>query len=618
MRFFLITFSIFISTLCFSQVQVLDDSTVQIYGPNSVNYIFESDLLNNSSLKSNPDTIISKFYISDPVLKNNWLYQDLGNVGSAAKAIFFKPSYSIERQIGQDVFNLYAPKLNEIKYYNTRSPFTNLLYIQGFKGFSQLDFTHSQNINSRFNLTLDVTKFNSSKQIDASTVEDRLIDHWNYNLSSNYISKNKKYQVLGVFYHFNHLQNEQGGIDEKDNLSILPKDLLGSYRNNYQSQLGTAASSRERWNNIHIFHQYKLKNGFQVFHILDVNRQKYFFTDYLLKTNVLKKSYNLPGLNPSIDTLLTNTLFKTYTNKFGLKGRYKGFDYRAFAKYRIFNLNSNFLSKYQIKSKSEIFIGGQAAYYLKDSTNNLILETEFSSNLGYLVSGKIKYKGLSGEFYQAFTPPSIFSENYFNPIFELKNNFQNQFNTFISASYNLAIKNFSFKPSISNTIYGNYIYYDTKMKAVQASTPFNILSIETFLNLSKSKFVISNQNIITLNTSSSIFRVPKIINNTHVEFKIRYAKVLDIYTGLDIYYKSKYLADSYTPMLQQFYLQNEFYVWGFPVVDPFVALNVNKVRLLFKFGHANQGLFSQGFYTTPYYLAMPRAFLLKVNWPLFD
>jgi hypothetical protein len=609
---------ILISSFLSVSAQILDDSTKQVYGPSSVYYIYENELLDNLNIKNHPDTLIDKFYKTNPNHKLGWLYQDLGNVGTASKPLLFEPLKNIATQNGYDVFSLYAPKTKNIKYYNTRSPFSNLMYIQGFKGYSQLDFTHSQNINERWNITLDVEKYNSSKQIDASTAEDRLVNHWSYDISSNYISKNKKYTFLGAFYHFNHKQTEQGGILAQENLSIEPKDLLANYRSNYSSQLTTGVFSSERWNNLHIFQQYKLKNGFQAFHVMDYERKKNFFHDPAFQTNFNSTAYNLSLDSTQIDTLNQNSLFAVFSNQFGLKGRYRGFDYRMYAKQRFFKQTSIYGDQYASGLKSESFIGGQLAYYFKDSTNRVIAEAEFSTNLGYFLNGEITFKNFKGQFYQSFSPVGLFYSQYYTPLNEWRNILTNPFNTFIKGTFDFNYSGIYIKPGARYTIYSNYIYLDQKQKITQNSSLFNTLSFDLNLGYSTKKFKFSNEFTLTINSAENILRIPRIINNSNVEFLLRYAKVLNIYTGADIFYRSAYFADAYSPVLQHFYLQDNFKVWGTAVVDPYLAFQVNRVRLSFKFEHANQGLGNQGFYVTPYYLAMPRAFSIKVNWPLFD
>lgn len=632
----LLLFAIFIFAISPIKGQILDDSTKQIYSIKTVNYILEKDVLNNSATLYNPDTSLKDFHKTNKITQNDWLFQDLGNAGTASKSIFYIPFLDISTQFGMNAFSLYAPNLNEIKYYNTKSPYSSLGYIQGFKGNSNLKFTHSQNITKKLNITLDLHKFNSSKQIGATTAEDRLIDSWTYNFSSNY--EYKKYQFLVAFYHFNHLQNEQGGIQKENLLSIEPSDLLGSYRTNYQAQLQNGVFNRERWNNFHLYQQYKLKNGFQAFHVLDYTHQKYIFQDNKFQTNLLTNSYSFNRViypvdtvaSKIIDTLVQNRVFSSFSNKFGLKGRYKGFDYRVYIRQRTFSLNSNYGDKYKLPTKNEVFLGGQLAYYLKDSTNNINVSTEIGSNLNFFVLGEINFKNFKGSFLNSLNPVPIFYQYYYNPQINwgdntLKaNSFSDIYNLQIKGTFDFKVNNWKLKPGATYQVFRNYTYLDQNLvpKQFESSTglkTFNLITFNLFLAYNRDRFSFSNTSILTLNPQSTIVRIPTFINNSNIEFQIKYARVLKIYTGLDIYFKTKYKAEAYAPIINQFYLQDDFYVWGFPSIEPYLAFNINKVRLAFKFGHGNQGILSpNGFYTTPYYLAMPRNFLIKVDWPLFD
>lgn len=597
--------------------QILDDSTKQVYGFNSVYYITENDLIKNQKIEHRPDTLIQGFYKSDLILKNNWQYQDLGNVGTAQKPFFYNPDKNISQNAGYHVFDLYTPKIDEFKFYHTRSPYTDLNYTQGFKGYSKLDFLHSQNINKQLNITLEVSKFNSSKQIDATIAEDKLVDHWMYNLGGNYFSKNKKYQVLAAFYHFNHSQNEQGGILEKSSLSIKPEDLLSNYRNNYSGQLLAGVYNREKWNNFHLFQQMVLKNGFQVFHILDFQKEKRIFLDPVFTNNYTAKAYNLDSTQSNIDTLSTNFSFNAINNKVGFKGRIKGFNYEIYGRQRLYEQKNRYFENLNQKIKPEIFFGGALRYFFPDSTNFLNADAEFSINSFYL-NGIISFKGLEGQFFQSIRPAGLFYQNFDNGIVNWNLDFGAVSNTYIKADYKLHFGQFRIEPGISNTLYANYLYLDHNAKPVQSTSAFTVLQVRSLFGYKSKRLNISTVFDLGINSNSEIFRLPKIQNYTNAEFDLTYAKVLHIKTGLDFFYKSKFKAEAYSPLLNHFYLQDDFEVWGSFVVEPYLSFKINKVKLAFKFGHVNQGLPNNGFYVSPYYLAMPRALLLKVNWPLFD
>lgn len=618
MRFF--TFAVFFSFfISQSFAQILDDSTKQVYGPKSVKYRLEKDILKNFSTEFNPDTTLQKFYKSDIIVEKNWLYQDLGNIGTSSKSILFEELNDPSTKLGFNTFNLYAPDPSKFKYYNTRSPYTNLFYMQGSNGHIRLDFTHSQNINPRLNFTLNVSKYNSSKQIDATNAEEKLIDHWNYDFSTNYFSKNKKYTLLASFYHLNHIQKEQGGILPKENLSIDIKELKSNYRKFYDSQFTNGVYNTERWNNLHGYQQFVLKNGFQVFHVLDFEHQKHIFVDPDFVTNSIQTSYNIKPQTIESDSLVQNFEFNVLSNKIGFKGRYKGFNYLLHGRQRFYRLDNKFSEKFKTNLKSEIFLGGSLGYYFKDSSNFLNADAEFSANLkNFLLNSKLSFKGLDGTFYQSVIPVGLFFDNFDNGVLSWNNAFKGLSTTHLKAGYNLKYKSLNFRPELANTILGNYVYLNQNLQPIQTDTIINITNLILNVGLNRTNFRFSNQFILNIHNAKNIYKLPTLINFTNVETNFTYAKVLKLYIGIDVFFKSKYTADAYSPLLNQFYLQDDFKVWGVATVDPYLSFQINKVRLAFKLGHANQGLRYQGFYTTPYYLAVPRSFTFKVDWPLFD
>jgi hypothetical protein len=618
MRFFTlgaIFFLISLNTLA----QILDDSTKQVYGPKTVKYRLEKDILKNFDTQYSPDTLLNKFYKTDIVNERNWLYQDLGNIGTASKSLLFEEQIDPSTQLGLNVFKLYAPNPVNFRYFNTRSPYTNLFYMQGSFGHTRLDFIHSQNVNPRLNFTLNISKYNSSKQIDATNAEQKLVDHWNYDVSTNYFSKNKKYAFLATFYHFNHKQIEQGGILVKDSLSIDIKNLKRNYRRFYDSQFTEGVYNNQRLNNVHTYQQMVLKNGFQVFHVLDYEHKKHTFVDPAFAQNSLQASYNIDNISIDSDSLVQNFTFGVLSNKVGFKGRYKGFNYLLHARQRFYRLDNRFSERFTTKLKSETFLGGSMGYYFKDSSNFLNADAEFSASLqNFLLNAKLSFKGLEGTFYQSVIPVGLFYDNFDNGVLGWRNNLKGLSTTHINAGYNLKFKSFNFRPEIANTLLGNYVYLDQNLNPIQTETIINITNLILNVGINKAKFRATNQFIVNIQNAKDIYKLPTVINYTHLESNFTYAKVLKIYFGADVFFKSKYTADAYSPLLNQFYLQDDFKVWGVATVDPYISFQINKVRLAFKLIHANQGLRYEGFYTSPYYLAMPRSFVLKVDWPIFD
>ncbi len=598
--------------------QILDDSTKQIYGPKTTDFLFEEQFIQNDTSYSHPDTTLANFHYFNIANKNLGLYQDLGNEGTAAKYYYIKKVETIYTEPGYDAFKLYETEISKIKYYRTRSPFTNMAYTQSTNGLGKLGFTHAQNISPNWNFALDVNRITSSKQYSAQTREDRLVDHWDFTFNTNFKSKNSKYQLLADFLHFNHKQIEQGGIVTSSDLPTDPTNLLADYKTNYQ-QLLSGINNRERRNNIHLMQQYKFASGFQAFHILDMQRQKYFYNDNSFSNNYLTNVYGtLDSTVSSIDTLRTYNRFQNLQNKLGFKGQFNGFNYVLSLTQRLYSLKAIAWAENSSGLRSETVAALDAGYRLKEDKGQLSINAAFSSNAAYLIGAHLKVKDFNLEFRQSLKPVSLRYQAFDSEIINWNNDFKKTFTNQFTATYSFKNRRFEFAPGFNLNVLDNYIYFDQFQKVTQNSGVFSVLDLNLFTAYHFNKISLSNFLVFANSSNSAIYRLPEISNNTNIEWELLYAKKLKLYIGADILYRSQYLADTWSPFLQTFYLQNNQKVQGYPLVNAYINFMIKTVKLAFGFDYLNQGIPTNGYYTTPGYLGMSRTFYIKVNWPLFD
>ncbi|GAB3519972.1 putative porin [Emticicia fontis] len=622
--------------------QILDDSTKQVYGLKTTRYILEYDILNNRKTYYNPDSTLDGFHLFDRNLKSGWLYQDLGLIGTAVKPLFFQPNEEVSKQLGFSTYGFYAFDATKTKYYNTKSPYTNMYYSQSGGGMLYLDFTHSQNIKPRWNVTFDVRRLTAAKQYGApQTREERLVDSWALTTSSNYESKDGKYTILGTYNHFNHAPIDQGGIKPLvDSLKFVESSDLSNYKN-FLSRI-TNASSRDWRNEFHIYQQYQLSNGFQVYHILDYQRRIDYYHDNNFKSDTTAGGINYYGMQIPKDTALLNKLpdtlslalrYRLIENKFGIKGIFKGFAYRLNLRYRLYNLNSDFNvdepSQRKTGFRHEVLASAWANYFFPDSLKRAYAEFELGTNLNYRL--KVEYIGpkLTAGFYQASTPATLLDERLgnnsaFNWSMLNNRNLANQFSTNLYAATSIRLQRFKVTPSGYYSLLSSYIYYDENAH-IQQTPALSALfkSISVFragleIEYNWKKFLLRNQTYLAGTSRQDIIRMPTITNNTTVGYEFIYAKRLHINAGAEIYYRSAYYADNYMPLNRQFYIQNDKKAWGYPVVDLFANLKVSRVRVFLKFAHVNQGFPANGYFVSSVYPGLRRTFFIGANWPLFD
>jgi hypothetical protein len=622
--FFTILLSYFYG-LC--HAQILDDSTKQVYGLKTTRFILEEDILNNRRTYYNPDSTLDGFHLFDRNLKSGWLYQDLGLIGTAVKPYYFQPNEEVSKQLGFTTYGFYAFDARKTKYYNTKSPYTNMYYAQSGGGMLYLDFTHSQNIKPRWNVTFDVRRLTAAKQYGApQTREERLVDSWALLTSSNYESKDGKYTILGTYNHFNHAPVEQGGIKPlNDSLKFLETSDLSNYKN-FLSRI-TNASSRDWRNEFHIYQQYQLSNGFQVYHILDYQRRIDYYHDNTFKADTTATGVNYYGIqmpkNPVLlknvpDTLSLALRYRLIENKFGIKGIYRGFAYRLHLRHRLYNLTSNFGNDFRLKFQNEVLAGAWANYYFPDTLKRAYAEFEIGTNLNYKL--KTEYIGprLNAGFSQLSTPAYILDERFMSAAYSWNQSLKNQFSNNFYASTAIQLGRFRFLPSAYYSLVDNYIYYDLNAQVQQSSVPISIFRTTLGIEYRFKKFLLANQINFAQSSEDKIIRMPTIANNTTVSYEFIYAKRLHINAGAEIYYRSAYYADNYMPLTRQFYLQNDKQAWGYPVVDVFANLKVSRVRVFLKFAHVNQGFPEKGYFVGSVYPGLRRTFFIGANWPLFD
>ena len=83
-------------------------------------------------------------------------------------------------------------------------------------------------------------------------------------------------------------------------------------------------------------------------------------------------------------------------------------------------------------------------------------------------------------------------------------------------------------------------------------------------------------------------------------------------------YRSEYYGDSYNPITQNFYVQNEFQLESYLRFDLFFTMQVNNLRIFLKMNHFNQFDRYDGYFVTPYYPAQKKVLDLGVRWYFFN
>lgn len=627
--------------------QILDDSTKQVYGVSTTKYILEIDVLENKDKKYLIDSSIHKFHNYNAVQGNDNFVQDMGGFGTSLRDVFYKTPTKIGTQLGINGHLPYLFTPENVRYFDTKSPFTQVYYAQGTNGDQKVEFTFSQNINKNFNLGLYYRRFNTDKPYGAGVNANEKL--WTDQISvvafTSYQTENQKYKLLYHFSHLNQTIEELGGVKVTD-LSRL--DTIFGYRNS-DAILGNTAESWETHNNHHLYHHLALDKGFTLFHNLDIKRQRDDFKDTGIQQNrnfyPIIQEVVIPGegtardavyriFNFNPDTTYEKSVYRLYENKIGIKGKFSGFNYIAYFKNRIYNWNTNreglqlntlasdstITSSALISNKiaeGENFVGGKLFYQFNEKAR-LTVEAEHLLGRDYFLQGVFINKNFELGLRSVFYSPTLMQRRFASNHYNWRNSFDNSLTNEIFGKITIQTEKLLFKPFASYQIINKLIYWDTLALPRQSGEIVQITQIGLDFNYKLGKFRTENTVIYTESLGENLIRFPKLFINSRIYCEdCLYKKLLQSQIGVEMHFKSDYLADAYMPVSKQFYLQNTYLSKPYAIFDVFINFKLKSFRIFGKLSHFNQ-LPEKGYVNTALYPGMKRIFTFGVNWMFFD
>ncbi|HAI74607.1 MAG TPA: hypothetical protein DCM08_00025, partial [Microscillaceae bacterium] len=561
------------------QAQILDDTTKQIPLDKSVRFFLEKDILDDQKKSYQIDTTIENLHRYEPVRELHNKYVDLGGIGTPMRPLYYQQPQRIGTTLGVQSFQPYLFNTDNVRYFDALVPYSHAYYIQGSRGDQFIDFTFTRSNKERFNVGFQYRRMLSEKQFAVNInrtagTPDLYADQHRFVFHLSWTSKNKRYQLLAHFAHLNTMVFDNGGV------RLLP----GQPRNDiFAYSFATPQIAARTWqtqNNLHLYHQYELAKGFKLFHILDRFVQRDDFNHQLTGGDTLQLQFlnvfRSPGAYFDPNTTAEGFRYQMVENKVGIKGLAAGkFYYQAYIKNRIFRYwnpiyegklaaagrADSFVVRAEIQ-EIENFIGGKLYYQFGDSAR-LQVEAEYLvGRADYRIAADLTLKQWInlGVRSTSFAPTLMQRRMMSNWAFwdrTLLNTFAQEF--YVRTTLPIG-KKLLIEPYASYQLINNYIYFDTTARPVQTAEGLQIVQAGLKWRTRFGRFHWVNEWIYTQNLGANLIRFPEVFVNTQVYCENCFLrKYLNSQIGLDIHYKSGYLADAYMPITKQFHLQNSFF-----------------------------------------------------------
>ncbi|TLX73460.1 hypothetical protein E9993_15205 [Labilibacter sediminis] len=622
------------------------------------------------------DTMTTGVHQYDPIFKESFSNVFLGNKGSAYTSNLLSHKTDFNEFIFLNSLQLHFMQPEDLKYFNTKTPYTNLTYYYGGPGRrSEENFRGSftQNINKKLNYGVMYNLVSSIGLYEAQKVDNR-----NFNFKMSYQSD--KYSIHGaVLYNSaNHLEN--GGIDGNNHDFIWnPDDYDYGQAENIPVKYMTATNNVE---NFQFFtHQslgigkIKFKNNTLEPPVdsLVQNEDEYLeevelpvsTVFHTLHVSSYKRSYNIENLNSYYDTddilplydnvyvdslrtadstrysSIKNTIqirFNEEANsllKFGLRAyisnEVKNYTYHTkHDSLKVDSEDEEYELHYRSKDTTLVttYIGGQI---FKNLGENFWWNAGARLCVQGYKAGDIDLEGNINSLYPVFKDTAgvyarglfqlrtaeFLQENYYSNHFKWDRNFRQEKNVNFEFGLNIPTRNL--RLSWESKLMTDHIYWDEYAMPQQTEQLINAFQITLLKDFTLGAFHSDNKLAYQYSNNQDLYPVPDFAGFSSNYFNFYLAKkVLQVQVGVDVRYHTSFYAQAYMPATGQFYLQKEQRIGNYPFMDAFMNLQLKRARIFVKFDHFNQSFMDRNYFLTLGYPYAPIRFKWGVSWNFYD
>ncbi|HEX9826863.1 MAG TPA: putative porin [Flavobacteriaceae bacterium] len=565
------------------------------------------------------DTTLSlkKEYKFNYLRKDNFNLIQFSNIGQTYNTLSENfQSTKTTPSIGARARHFNYMEVEDINYYRVPTPLTELFFKSAFEQGQVLDAFFTVNTSPRFNVSIAYKGLRS-----LGKYQHILTSTGNFRVTSNYRTKNDKYQVRTHFVSQDLLNQENGGLKDEDiiNFESGNQDFLDRsvFNPNFQN-----AESVLKGKRFFLEHEYALIKQVDSLHNNTVkigNRINFEDKYYQFWQTTKNTTYFGEAFNSKINDKVTLEDFNArgYVNYFNdIFGSLQfNLDYHNYnyGYNKLVRLDDNETIVNRIKGEF-IKVGGS----YKKKIGGFELDGEFGINLtdnfkGNFLNAKAKYKlnediSVEGILNSSSTLPNynflLYQSNYLNYNWDNTDSFKNQSTQLIG--FELKSQKILNVAADYSTI-NNYTYFSTdtndNVRPFQSANTINYLRLKVNREIKLGHFALDNtimyQNVLNGNNE---LNVPELISrNTFYYSNHVFKKAMYLQTGVTLNYFTEYYMNAYDSLLAEFYVQNETKLGGFPRLDFFIDAKIRQTRIFLKAEHFNSSFTGYDYYSAPNY-----------------
>ena len=597
-----------------------------------------------------------RFYFQDSAVHDftrkwpiPWSHIFLGNTGSASRSLVFSPLLQAGWDHGFHAFDIYHNDAYQSRFYNVTRPFSELSYILGSKGEQNIGVFHTQNIRYNWNFSFDYRLTNAP-----GIFKNQKNSHNRYLLNTWYTSKNNRYQLFASAAISKTGASESGGLRDNqllDDISTysdrftLPTNLGGS---SYESRtlLSNVINTGNTYKKRHLVLRTSYDFGKRDSVKVDTAFQPIFISRFRLQYTYQFRDYDFRFEDKRVDAEGYEKLYALsgISGEFLLQDKWElkehefsalhfpdmnnpGHSIKAAIAYQYVDgefgsnaiaIRNTFASgeyknrtrnkKWDLHLKGMVFFKGD---YEGDYQTEIQL-TRFAGKRRNLLNLSLVNVNR--------TPSFIHNDLSSFKLFNRGNiNFSKENSTVLTAKYQLPHLNMDI--GLKYHLLDNYVYFTDNRRSVQSASIFNIAQLfasrKFRLNRSWSWYT---DIILQQATANAPVNLPLLVTRNRIAYEGTYFKNLNLSTGIEARYISAFNADGYSPLLGQFFLQNDTVITNRPDITAYLHIRIRSWYLFLRAENLNAIQFTPGFgffqnnFAAPAYPMPGLLFRLGIYW----
>ncbi|MDO7174016.1 putative porin [Mariniflexile sp. AS56] len=556
---------------------------------------------------------IKKEYKFNYLRKDNFGLMPFSNMGQTYNNLTYNfENTKLMPSFGAQAKHFFFMEVEDINYYRVPTPLTELFFKTAFEQGQQTDAFFTINTSPQFNFSIAYKGLRS-----LGKYQHILASSGNFRFTSNYSSKNNRYQAKGHIVTQDLLNQENGGLQDSDiqyfengDPEFLDRSIFSVNFENAESMLNA-----KRFHLDHTYHIVKRKdslskNKLNIGHIISFEDKYYQFdqtssNSYFgdaFKSSSLKDRATLENFYNQLQLNYSNNIVGDLQFNISNDNYNYGYD-------KLVELNGTRITN---RLKGNIFSAG--GKYHKQY-RGFELKGEFGVNVsgnfdGNFLKGTASFKLNEDIAASASLNHSSKAPNYNTLLYQsdyIEYNWQNSFNNIETQqlAFNLKYKNIANITVDLNTI-NDYVYFKED-ETTQQVRPFQNNSTITYLRakfeneIKVGKFALNNTVLYqNMQDDNNVLNVPELTTRNTLYFSSHlFKKAMFLQTGITLNYFTKYYMNAYNPLLAEFYVQTDREFGNFPRLDFFLNAKIRQTRVYFKAEHFNSSLTGYDYYSAP-------------------